>query len=720
VMPPGGGYWIDGVSSSFVNIDDDFLNGTNAPTNSCARYKLEMDDTSRCYRRHFLGREHHDFYAWDDNLGPLILSVRTETISSQDHFRIMLRTRQGTVHEIIPASALGDSPIASRMARLLCDEVSTDKFHPIAFPGGSEMILQYDEHVLTNTYKFGVIYQKFGQTREEELFGNATHSAAMEEFLTLLGDRIQLRDFDGYRGGLDTAHGQTGDESVFTVFKDREIMFHVSTLLPYTVGDVQQVQRKRHIGNDIVAIVFQDENTPFVPDMIASNFLHSFIVVQPINSATNKARYRVAVTARDDVPFFGPTLPSPALFRKGQEFRNFLITKLINAENAAYKSDRFSKLAERTRGSLLDALYNELRQRVDFYGISMHMDATKENSTSSLGLFDSVKKVITGRTRSASQDVNCSSLPRQDSHLPYPSPTASATRKWNSVSGASSSTASSGSGTGRKTNSMPSSAKRDSSHRHRDSSAKRFEDLPEEQEQPNGSPVAAQPRATSSPKAYRRGAVQKKIVSRNHSTQSSASSNGLPTGASALQSDEHSSSPDATPTSAKYKSRSLGNIRTVDSESSSVDSMELEHDSDTGMESMSSAEAQNGKNHMACSFCVDAPEGASFAANSEDYRKLEEMMGEMAKLKNEKMDLLRQNVTCKTDIKKLKQRESYLATDLDRANEEISKLRQMLKQGPVGSGQAQQPQVHRRSSKPDRPPVELDFKELDCERDCEV
>lgn len=133
---------------------------------------------------------------------------------------------------------------------------------------------------------------------------------------------------------------------------------------------------------------------------------------------------------------------------------------------------------------------------------------------------------------------------------------------------------------------------------------------------------------------------------------------------------------------------------------------------------MSSAEAQNGQNHMACSFCVDAPEGASFAANSEDYRKLEEMMSEMAKLKSEKMDLLRQNVTCKTDIKKLKQRESYLASDLDRANEEISKLRTMLKQ--TGPEQAQRPQVHRRSSKPDRPPVELEFKDLDCERDCEV
>jgi len=37
----------------------------------------------------------------------------------------------------------------------------------------------------------------------------------------------------------------------------KEIMFHVSTLLPYSSGDNQQVQRKRHIGNDIVAIVFQ-------------------------------------------------------------------------------------------------------------------------------------------------------------------------------------------------------------------------------------------------------------------------------------------------------------------------------------------------------------------------------------------------------------------------------------------------------------------------------
>ena len=35
------------------------------------------------------------------------------------------------------------------------------------------------------------------------------------------------------------------------------MMFHVSTLLPFFPADPQQVERKRHIGNDLVVIIFQ-------------------------------------------------------------------------------------------------------------------------------------------------------------------------------------------------------------------------------------------------------------------------------------------------------------------------------------------------------------------------------------------------------------------------------------------------------------------------------
>lgn len=42
-----------------------------------------------------------------------------------------------------------------------------------------------------------------------------------------------------------------------------------------------------------MAIIFQEENTPFVPDMIASNFLHAYIVVQVENPGAENTTYKV-------------------------------------------------------------------------------------------------------------------------------------------------------------------------------------------------------------------------------------------------------------------------------------------------------------------------------------------------------------------------------------------------------------------------------------------
>ncbi|KRZ37880.1 Rap1 GTPase-activating protein 1 [Trichinella pseudospiralis] len=313
VMPLHGGYWIDTASS-----EEHLMEST---CNSCQRLRLESDETAKLYRRYFFGKDHFNFYALDDRLGPIVLSVRVESTASQEHLRIILRLKTGTIHEMVPANRIGELLTAARMAKFLCEDISTECFTPVMFPKGTELIMTFDEH-----------------TSEEELFGNAEHSDKMEEFLEFIGEKVQLRNFKGFRGGLDTVHGQTGEESFYTKFKDREIMFHVSTLLPYTVGDAQQLQRKRHIGNDIVAIIFQDDNTPFVPDMIASHFLHAYIVVTFVDTGSSTTHYKVTVTARDDVPPFGPALPSPPIFIKGQELKTFLLTKLINAENACYRA----------------------------------------------------------------------------------------------------------------------------------------------------------------------------------------------------------------------------------------------------------------------------------------------------------------------------------------------------------------------------------------------
>ncbi|MFT7804483.1 rap1 GTPase-activating protein 1-like isoform X9 [Arapaima gigas] len=390
LLPQFGGYWIEGTNHdvSAAPEHEQLLSPT-------LRAKLEYNPTAKIYRKHFLGKEHFNYYSMDSALGHLIFSVKYDVIGDQEHLRLMLRNKLKTYHDVIPISCLTEFPNVVQMAKLVCEEVNVDRFYPVLYPKASRLIVSFDEHVISNNFKFGVIYQKFAQTSEEELFGNNEESPAFVEFLEFLGQKIELHDFKGFRGGLDVTHGQTGTESVYQNFRNKEIMFHVSTKLPYTEGDTQQLQRKRHIGNDIVAIVFQEESTPFVPDMIASNFLHAYVVVQVENACSDNVLYK-AVTARDDVPFFGPPLPDPAVFRKGPEFHEFLMTKLINAEYACYRADKFAKLEqERTRTALLETLYEELHiNSQSMMGLGADEDKLENGAGGGGGFFESFKSLI--------------------------------------------------------------------------------------------------------------------------------------------------------------------------------------------------------------------------------------------------------------------------------------------------------------------------------------
>lgn len=134
----------------------------------------------------------------------------------------------------------------------------------------------------------------------------------------------------------------SGLYSVYTNWRSIEIMFHVSTLLPYEKHDPQKLQRKRHIGNDIVCVVFLEaDNTPFSPACIKSHFLHTFILVRPLSSAASQikmtidmqqvrvsarikrkpTRYEVSVVTRDEVGAYKPYLWEQCVFEKGPMFR---------------------------------------------------------------------------------------------------------------------------------------------------------------------------------------------------------------------------------------------------------------------------------------------------------------------------------------------------------------------------------------------------------------
>ncbi|KAI8394003.1 uncharacterized protein BYT42DRAFT_487042, partial [Radiomyces spectabilis] len=179
-------------------------------------------------------------------------------------------------------------------------------------------LLRLDESSIHRRFKFGVLYIKEGQTKEEEWFSNEHDSPKFERFLNIIGQRVALLGYNGWAAGLDTKSGDSGEYTYTDVWGDNLLAYHVSTLIPSRIGDKQQIQRKRHIGNDIVCIVFAEGRQPFNPAAIKSQFLHVFIVVH---------EEEVEVAMVENVPNFGPPLPEHAFFFDQAELRSFILAK---------------------------------------------------------------------------------------------------------------------------------------------------------------------------------------------------------------------------------------------------------------------------------------------------------------------------------------------------------------------------------------------------------
>uniref|UniRef100_A0A668AJT4 Signal-induced proliferation-associated 1 n=1 Tax=Myripristis murdjan TaxID=586833 RepID=A0A668AJT4_9TELE len=350
---------------------------SNVQQQGKSNYFIEHADLgAHYYRKYFYMKEHQNFFGMDDRLGPVAISFRREekegSSGAQYNYRIIFRTtelktlRGSILEESVPSAARHTTPRGLSPKRLLEFIIPELNLHCLRLASNSpkvrDTLLKLDEQGLNFQRKVGVMYCRAGQSSEEDMYNNESSGPAFEEFLDLLGERVRLKGWEKYRAQLDNKTDSTGTHSLYTRYQDYEIMFHVSTMLPYTANNTQQLLRKRHIGNDIVTIVFQEPGAlPFTPKSIRSHFQHVFIIVQVHEPCTDNTYYRVAVTRSKDIPLFGPLFPKGARFPRSPAFRDFLLAKAVNAENAAEKSEKFRSMATRTRQEYLKDLAENYR-----------------------------------------------------------------------------------------------------------------------------------------------------------------------------------------------------------------------------------------------------------------------------------------------------------------------------------------------------------------------
>ncbi|XP_057343806.1 tuberin isoform X4 [Manis pentadactyla] len=163
---------------------------------------------------------------------------------------------------------------------------------PILLPNESfeRSVQLLDQIPSYDTHKIAVLYVGEGQSHSElAILSNEHGSYRYTDFLTGLGKLIELKDCQPdkvYLGGLDVC----GEDGQFTYCWHDDIMqavFHIATLMPTKDVDKQCCDKKRHLGNDFVSIVYNDSGEDFKLGTIRGQFNFVHVIITPLDYECN-------------------------------------------------------------------------------------------------------------------------------------------------------------------------------------------------------------------------------------------------------------------------------------------------------------------------------------------------------------------------------------------------------------------------------------------------
>uniref|UniRef100_A0A8C7L5F6 Tuberin n=1 Tax=Oncorhynchus kisutch TaxID=8019 RepID=A0A8C7L5F6_ONCKI len=161
---------------------------------------------------------------------------------------------------------------------------------PLLLPKSQVSVCVLDQMPPYDTHKIGVVFVGAGQVfNEVSILSNEYGSNRYAGFLTGLGKLIHLKDCDPdqiFLGGLD----QYGDDGEFTYCWHDDIMqaiFHIATLMPNRDSDKGCCNKKRHIGNDFVMVVYNDSGEEYKLGTIKGQFNFVEVIIKPLDYGSN-------------------------------------------------------------------------------------------------------------------------------------------------------------------------------------------------------------------------------------------------------------------------------------------------------------------------------------------------------------------------------------------------------------------------------------------------
>lgn len=153
--------------------------------------------------------------------------------------------------------------------------------------------------------KIGLVYVKEKQEDEKIILRNEAKNTSelYNEYVEGMAVVADIQKHCGYIGGLDRS-GSVGSTLLYYRDALHELVIHEVVRMPTSEKDPLQILKKRHVGNDIVHIIWSEHYRDYKPQTIVSQFNDAHIIIYPMPNGL----FRIKIAKKKEVSHFGPLL----------------------------------------------------------------------------------------------------------------------------------------------------------------------------------------------------------------------------------------------------------------------------------------------------------------------------------------------------------------------------------------------------------------------------
>ncbi|KYR02963.1 RapGAP/RanGAP domain-containing protein [Tieghemostelium lacteum] len=299
------------------------------------------------YESHFYGQDHFNFVGLIPELGGnVIVSIKKEVdnLVGDKRHRTLIITKNSTEKILLKSSSSKEGDLQKAILQYLKPivKLSSSSLKSVKTESLQTKILQFEKNNCKKQYHYFLMFAADIQSNCTQMLNNDNVSKEFTDFHRFLGKTFQTKNWNKYSGGLDINHNLDASTAVYTEINDIEIVFHVSSMM-------MSHRRKEFLSKNTTVIVYHEGSKPLNLSTFDQNNQIFFEIRKVKYDDGSNIYYKLGTSYNQNISPFGPMIPDPPIFKKDLYFKQYLLTKLINATNSSLLCNHINKDLVKTR-----------------------------------------------------------------------------------------------------------------------------------------------------------------------------------------------------------------------------------------------------------------------------------------------------------------------------------------------------------------------------------